>query len=133
MQDDDDDDEVAGEDAEAARARRGEALIRVSGKLKLLDAMLQRLKAGGHRVLLFSQMTSMLDLLEEYLNFRRWRYQRIDGSTKATDRQARIDAYNRQQPEQGGAEVSRTEPAVIGAWQCGQTGGAAAAYPRTWT
>lgn len=39
-------------------------------------------------------MTSMLDLLEEYVAFRQWRYQRIDGSTKAMDRQARIDAFN---------------------------------------
>jgi hypothetical protein len=52
------------------------------------------LQRDGHRVLLFSQMTSMLDLLEEYVSFRQWRYQRIDGGTKAMDRQARIDAFN---------------------------------------
>lgn len=59
--------------------------------LSSLSLCLQR---DGHRVLLFSQMTSMLDLLEEYVSFRQWRYQRIDGGTKAMDRQARIDAFN---------------------------------------
>ncbi|GAB5030226.1 chd3-type chromatin-remodeling factor pickle-like [Nannochloropsis oceanica] len=75
--------------------KRAQALLTCSGKLELLDRMLLRLKEGGHRVLLFSQMTTMLDLLEEHLMNRGWRYQRLDGSTKTSDRQARIDAYNR--------------------------------------
>jgi len=74
---------------------RAQALLASSGKLELLDRMLLRLKEGGHRVLLFSQMTTMLDLLEEHLMNRGWKYQRLDGSTKTTDRQARIDAFNR--------------------------------------
>ena len=70
-------------------------MVSSCGKLELLDRMLQKLRAGGHRVLLFSQMTSMLDLLEEYLIYSGWKYQRLDGGTKATERQQRIDAFNR--------------------------------------
>jgi len=93
------------EDVEEDPEKRARELLTSSGKLELLDRMLQKLKAEGHRVLLFSQMTMMLDLLEEYLSIREWKYQRLDGSTKASDRQLKIDAYNRSK-EQGG-EVSR--------------------------
>jgi SNF2 family DNA or RNA helicase len=83
------------DEAEQEEAARAEGLVSSSGKLKLLDRMLIQLKKEGHRVLLFSQMTSMLDILEEYLNMRRWRYQRLDGSTRASERQSRIDSFNR--------------------------------------
>jgi chromodomain-helicase-DNA-binding protein 4 len=54
-------------------------LIAASGKLQLLDKMLLRLKEGGHRVLLYSQFTRTLDLLEEWMMGRGWGYLRIDG------------------------------------------------------
>ncbi|XP_068633292.1 SWI/SNF-related matrix-associated actin-dependent regulator of chromatin subfamily A containing DEAD/H box 1 homolog [Battus philenor] len=69
-------------------------LILDSGKFQKLDEMLPRLKADGHRVLVFSQFTMMLDILEPYLTLRRYRYLRLDGSTAVTDRQELIDQYN---------------------------------------
>lgn len=57
-------------------------LIRGSGKLMLLDKLLVRLKETGHRVLIFSQMVRMLDIIGEYLQLRRFAFQRLDGSIK---------------------------------------------------
>ncbi|KAF9871804.1 hypothetical protein CkaCkLH20_10738 [Colletotrichum karsti] len=57
-----------------------------SGKLAKLDQLLTRLKAEGHRVLLYFQMTRMIDLMEEYLTYRNYKYCRLDGSTKLEDR-----------------------------------------------
>ena len=69
-------------------------LILHSGKMVLLDKLLGRLKKRGHRVLLFSQMTRMLDILEDYCGYRAWEYCRIDGSTSGDDRDAAMEAYN---------------------------------------
>lgn len=60
----------------------------------LLDRMLAKLKEQGHRVLIFSQMTRMLDILEDYLQDAGYRYERIDGAVVGDDRQARIDRFN---------------------------------------
>lgn len=57
-----------------------------SGKLAKLDELLAELKNGGHRVLLYFQMTRMIDLMEEYLTYRNYKYCRLDGSTKLEDR-----------------------------------------------
>lgn len=57
-----------------------------SGKLATLDRLLVELKAGGHRVLLYFQMTRMMDLIEEYLTYRQYKYLRLDGSSKIGDR-----------------------------------------------
>lgn len=57
-----------------------------SGKLATLDKLLGELKAGGHRVLLYFQMTRMMDLIEEYLTYRQYKYLRLDGSSKIGDR-----------------------------------------------
>ncbi|KAK1756976.1 putative DNA helicase ino80 [Echria macrotheca] len=57
-----------------------------SGKLAKLDELLRELKEGGHRVLLYFQMTRMIDLMEEYLTYRNYKYCRLDGSTKLEDR-----------------------------------------------
>jgi DNA helicase INO80 len=62
------------------------SLIYNSGKLARLDTLLQELKRGDHRVLIYSQMTRMLDLMEEYLVYRQYKYLRLDGSTKMEDR-----------------------------------------------
>jgi SNF2 family DNA or RNA helicase len=61
-------------------------LIRCSGKFELLDRIFPKLMASGHRVLIFSQMTSLLNILEDYFNYRKIMYLRLDGSTKADDR-----------------------------------------------
>ncbi|KAF1809258.1 hypothetical protein P152DRAFT_167385 [Eremomyces bilateralis CBS 781.70] len=57
-----------------------------SGKLARLDALLKELKENNHRVLLYFQMTRMIDMMEEYLTFRGYKYCRLDGSTKLEDR-----------------------------------------------
>lgn len=64
-----------------------------SGKLAKLDALLTDLKAGGHRVLLYFQMTRMMDLCEEYLTYRHHRYLRLDGSSKLEDRRDMVSAW----------------------------------------
>ncbi|THH31999.1 hypothetical protein EUX98_g2177 [Antrodiella citrinella] len=61
-------------------------LIYDSAKLARLDALLQDLKTGDHRVLVYFQMTRMMDLMEEYLIFRQYKYLRLDGSSKLEDR-----------------------------------------------
>jgi ATP-dependent DNA helicase len=69
-------------------------LVRASGKFALLDRMLSRLHQDGHQVLIFSQMTSVLSVMEDYLNFRQWNYCRIDGSTDIDERQRQMDVFN---------------------------------------
>ena len=69
-------------------------LVRASGKFALLDRMLSRLYNDGHQVLIFSQMTSVLSVMEDYLNFRNWKYCRIDGSTNIDERQRQMDVFN---------------------------------------
>ncbi|KAL7273772.1 putative DNA helicase ino80 [Rhizina undulata] len=64
-----------------------------SGKLAKLDSLLTELKAGGHRVLLYFQMTKMMDLCEEYLTYRHHRYLRLDGSSKLEDRRDMVAAW----------------------------------------
>ncbi|MEQ2163856.1 hypothetical protein GOODEAATRI_000349 [Goodea atripinnis] len=70
-----------------------QALIRSAGKLVLLDKLLPRLKAGGHKVLIFSQMVRCLDILEDYLINKR--YRRIDGRVRGNLRQAAIDRFSK--------------------------------------
>lgn len=64
------------------------------GKLQKLDEMLRDLKAGGHRVLIFTQMTRVLDILEMFLSYNGHRYLRLDGSTKIEDRQIITERFN---------------------------------------
>merc|ERR1712141_551512 len=71
------------------------ALTHSSGKMVLLDKLLPKLKANGHRVLIFSQMVKMLDLLEDYLIKKKYAFERIDGSIRGNLRQAAIDRYCR--------------------------------------
>lgn len=61
-------------------------LITDSGKMMALDRLLVELKAGGHRVLIYNQMTRMIDLMEEYLHWRGYSYIRLDGSSRIADR-----------------------------------------------
>ena len=69
-------------------------LVDACGKLKLMEKMLARLKERGHRVLIFSQMTKLLDLLEDFLENKGYKYERIDGGVTGLDRQACIDRFN---------------------------------------
>jgi helicase SWR1 len=64
------------------------------GKLQQLDKLLRKLQAGGHRALIFTQMTKMLDILEQFLNIHGHRYLRLDGTTKVEQRQMLTDRFN---------------------------------------
>ncbi|KAK6353500.1 putative DNA helicase ino80 [Orbilia brochopaga] len=64
-----------------------------SGKLARLDSLLKELKDGGHRVLLYFQMTRMIDLMEEYLSYRQYKYLRLDGSSKLEDRRDMVSDW----------------------------------------
>ncbi|KAJ1648305.1 chromatin remodeling complex Adenosinetriphosphatase, partial [Dispira simplex] len=72
-----------------------EHLVDNAGKMVVLDKLLKRLKAQGSRVLIFSQMSRMLDILEDYCVFRDYQYCRIDGQTSHEDRVQSIDEYNK--------------------------------------
>jgi len=75
----------------------GDHLVTNAGKMRVLDKLLLRLKQQGSRVLIFSQMTRILDILEDYCAYRHdegFYYCRIDGSTGGSDRQDAIDAFN---------------------------------------
>ncbi|XDV35684.1 hypothetical protein PO909_005580 [Leuciscus waleckii] len=72
----------------------GEHLVEASGKLSLLDKMLAYLQEGGHRVLLFSQMTRMLDILQDYLEHRGYSYERLDGSVRGEERNLAIKNFS---------------------------------------
>lgn len=78
----------------ANRMYEGNALVKACGKLELLFKMLKKLKDQGHRVLIFSQMTKMLDILEDFLEFCGYKYERIDGGITGSDRQDAIDRFN---------------------------------------
>ncbi|XP_058209201.1 ISWI chromatin-remodeling complex ATPase CHR11-like [Rhododendron vialii] len=73
----------------------GEHLISNAGKMVLLDKLLPKLKERDSRVLIFSQMTRLLDILEDYLIYRGYQYCRIDGNTGGEDRDASIDTFNK--------------------------------------
>jgi SWI/SNF-related matrix-associated actin-dependent regulator of chromatin subfamily A member 5 len=72
-----------------------EHLIYNAGKMVVLDKLLKKFQAAGSRVLIFSQMSRLLDILEDYCVFRQYKYCRIDGSTAHEDRIAAIDEYNK--------------------------------------
>lgn len=64
------------------------------GKLQRLAKLLRQLQAGGHRALIFTQMTKVLDILEQFLNIHGHRYLRLDGATKIEQRQILTDRFN---------------------------------------
>lgn len=70
-------------------------LINSAGKMVLIDKLLPKLKANGHRVLIFSQMVRCLDILEDYLIYRKYPFERIDGRIRGNLRQAAIDRYSK--------------------------------------
>lgn len=76
-----------------------EHLVYNSGKMALLDKLLGRLRKQGSRVLIFSQMSRLLDIMEDYCVFREYKYCRIDGGTAHEDRIAAIDEYNKPDSE----------------------------------
>lgn len=64
------------------------------GKLQTLEKLLREKRVGGHRVLVFTQMSKMLDILEQFLNYHAFTYLRLDGSTAIGERQRLMDRFN---------------------------------------
>jgi SNF2 family DNA or RNA helicase len=69
-------------------------LVACSGKMVLLDKLLPRLKSEGHKVLIFSQMVRVLDLVEDYMRYQGYAYERLDGSKRASERSAAVVRFN---------------------------------------
>ena len=69
-------------------------LIRSCGKFELLDRILPKFKATGHRVLIFSQMTELLDILEDLMKYLGFTFLRLDGSTKEDTRMQLMEQFN---------------------------------------
>lgn len=86
--------ELPEESALDAEQRVNEYLIRASGKMVLLDKLLPKLKAQGSKVLIFSQMTKCLDLIEDFLILRGFPSERIDGEVSSRKRQPAIDRFS---------------------------------------
>lgn len=80
--------------AESSDQEQLEQLISASGKTILLDKLLPKLKADGHRVLIFSQFVLILDILEDFLRFRDFQYERFDGNVQGNERQKAIDRFS---------------------------------------
>jgi chromodomain-helicase-DNA-binding protein 7 len=70
-----------------------EFLIQSSSKLVLIDKLLKKLKEGNHKVLIFSQMVQMLNIIEDFLNIRGHTYCRLDGTIRGNERQTEIDKF----------------------------------------
>lgn len=87
----------------------GEHLVENCGKMVLLDKLLRKLKEKGHRVLIFTQMTRVLDILEDFMHMRQYQYCRIDGNTDYESRESQIDTYN--QPNSEKVRITTTRSA----------------------
>jgi len=72
----------------------GPDLFRASGKFEVLDRILPKLKVSGHRVLLFCQMTQLMTIMEDYFNFKGFKYLRLDGMTKSEERGDMLKKFN---------------------------------------
>ena len=77
----------------------GEHLVENCGKLSMVDKLLKRLYERGHRVLIFTQMTRVLDIMEDFMVMRGYKYCRIDGNTTYEDRESQIDDFNKEGSE----------------------------------
>ena len=73
----------------------GEHLVTASGKLVILDRILKHLKETNHKVLLFSQMTHLLDIVQDYLAYRNYTYERLDGSVRGEERYLAVNNFNK--------------------------------------
>jgi len=80
-------------DQETLLRKVDEELVTSCGKMLLLDRMLPELKQRGNKVLLFSQMTRMMDILEDYCILRNYGYSRLDGQMRVSERQEEIKKF----------------------------------------
>lgn len=87
------------EDALNPQHLTNDMIFRVSGKFELLSRMLPKLKATNHRVLIFFQMTHVMDIMEDFLRLMGYKYLRLDGSTKSDDRSSLLKLFNAKDSE----------------------------------
>ena len=78
------------------REIRKRAVVDSSGKMILIDKLLPKLREDGHKVLIFSQMVRILDIIEDYLHIRGYTYERLDGGSSENERQAAIDRFKKE-------------------------------------
>jgi ATP-dependent helicase STH1/SNF2 len=71
-----------------------DTLVRTSGKVELLSRVLPKFFATGHRVLIFFQMTKVMDIMEDFLKMMGWKYLRLDGGTKNDERAGHVQMFN---------------------------------------
>ncbi|KAL8969664.1 MAG: hypothetical protein Q9183_001891 [Haloplaca sp. 2 TL-2023] len=71
------------------------SLVTSSGKMMLLDGLLKKLHKNGHRVLIFSQMVKMLDILQDYMRCRGYQFQRLDGTIPSAQRTQAMEHFNK--------------------------------------
>jgi SNF2 family DNA or RNA helicase len=71
-----------------------EMIYRASGKFELLDKMIPKLLTAGHKILIFSQMTHLMDIMQLYFDYKGYRHLRLDGNTKADDRGSQMELFN---------------------------------------
>jgi len=71
-----------------------DSLVRTSGKVELLSRILPKFFATGHRVLIFFQMTKVMDIMEDFLKMMGWKYLRLDGGTKTDERAGHVQMFN---------------------------------------
>ncbi|KAG2345382.1 hypothetical protein BDR05DRAFT_930827 [Suillus weaverae] len=74
-------------------------LVRSAGKLELLSRILPKFFATGHRVLIFFQMTKVMDIMEDFMKMMGWKYLRLDGGTKTEERALHVQQFNAKDSE----------------------------------
>ena len=72
----------------------GDHIINNSAKMVILDNLLPKLQKEGHKILIYSQMTRMLDILQDYMTLRDYPYERLDGSCRSEERYLAIKNFN---------------------------------------
>ncbi|KAI5961746.1 hrp3 [Candida margitis] len=87
-------DRVLARAGSATRENILKGMIMSSGKMVLFEQLLTRLKKEGHRVLIFSQMVRMLDILGDYMSIKGYQFQRLDGGIPSAQRRISIDHFN---------------------------------------
>ena len=66
-------------------------MIADSSKLRELDKILKEKKKNGDKVLIFCQMTKMIDILEDFMNLRKYSFFRLDGACNISDRRDMVN------------------------------------------
>ncbi|KAL8839095.1 MAG: hypothetical protein Q9170_001877 [Blastenia crenularia] len=86
-------DRIVGDKSNSQEIFKG--MVTSSGKLMLLDGLLKKLQKDGHRVLIFSQMVKMLDILQDYMKYRGYQFQRLDGTVPSAQRTQAMEHFNK--------------------------------------